>query len=120
MPWSLIFGSQTVDMVSNPTRVAKNSDVVMEAVFGMVGLVSCCLKHLGAKFAFLLSNRCAPFFKPTHRGKTFQRFAKAGIIQVAASLEPNIKHSVVFAGSYELKLMDERGGGNILRDIVMP
>jgi hypothetical protein len=82
----------------------------MEAVFGMVGLVSGCSEHLGAQFAFLLFNRCAPFFRPTHRSKTFQRFAKAGIIQVAASLEQNIKHSVVFAGSHELKLKDERGG----------
>ncbi len=82
----------------------------MEAVFGMVGLVSGCLKHLGAQLAFLLSNRSAPFFRLTYCSKTFQRFAKAGIIQMAASLEPNSKHSVVFAGSYELKLMDGRGG----------
>ena len=82
----------------------------MEAVFGMVGLVSSFFKHFGAQLAFLLSNRSAPFFRPTHRSKTFQRFAKAGIIQMAASLKPNSKHSVVFAGSYELKLIDERGG----------
>ena len=82
----------------------------MEAVFGMVGLVSGCLKHLGEQLAFLLFNCCAPFDRTTHRSKTFQRFAKAGIIQMAASLEPNSKHSVVFAGSYDLKLMDGRGG----------
>jgi hypothetical protein len=29
---------------------------------------------------------------------------------MAASLEPKIKHSVVFVGSYDLKLVDERGG----------
>ena len=82
----------------------------MEAVFGMVGLVSGCLKHLGEQLAFLLFNCCAPFDRTTHRSKTFQRFAKAGIIQMAASLEPNSKHSVVFAGSSDLILMDGRGG----------
>ncbi len=64
----------------------------------MVGLVSGCSEHLGVKFAFLLFNRCAPFFRPTYRSKTFQRFAKAGIIQMVANLKPNIKYSVVCVG----------------------
>jgi hypothetical protein len=86
----------------------------------MVGLVSGCLKHFGVQLAFLLSNRSAPFSRPTHRSKTFQRFAKAGVIHMAASLESNIKYSVVFVASYELKLMDERGRFfNLLHGIVL-
>jgi hypothetical protein len=90
-PGRFFLGSQAVDMVADPAGVAKNADVLMEAVFVIVGWFLAALNILVRNLLFFFINRCAPFFRTTHRGKTFQRFAKSSIIQMAASLEPNIK-----------------------------